>query len=389
MSIHVVARTRMDGCSSRLLLLAVAAATLALQFQVPCVGAAREADEEKLIGWQGETYNVEAKWDPLKHEPKDSIPLPASSSWIEHVSWQPRVFIYHNLITEVEAKHLIELSVPSMKRSTVVGAGGESVEDNYRTSYGTFLRRYQDEVVERIENRVAAWTQIPVAHQEDLQILRYGHGQQYKVHSDTLQDPEAGVRVATVLIYLNEPDEGGETAFPNSKWIDPTLRDRYGANFSECAKEHVAFTPKRGDALLFWSIAPDGKTEDFHASHTGCPVLRGVKWTATKWIHAKPFRPREMADALRAPKPLPSLFKDPGICEDNTPACHDWAAKGECEKNKAGMIVSAVAPGICRRSCKACTVCEKDDVACYNANRDKIGFLVYDPKELRPFKDLV
>ena len=28
-----------------------------------------------------------------------------------------------------------------MKRSTVVGAGGKSVEDNYRTSYGTFLRR--------------------------------------------------------------------------------------------------------------------------------------------------------------------------------------------------------------------------------------------------------
>ena len=30
------------------------------------------------------------------------------------MSWQPRVFIYHNLITEVEAKHLIELSVPSV-----------------------------------------------------------------------------------------------------------------------------------------------------------------------------------------------------------------------------------------------------------------------------------
>ena len=46
------------------------------------MGASREA-EEKLIGWRGETYNVanvEAKWDPLKHEPKDSIPLPGRSS---------------------------------------------------------------------------------------------------------------------------------------------------------------------------------------------------------------------------------------------------------------------------------------------------------------------
>ena len=28
-----------------------------------------------------------------------------------------------------------------MRRSTVVGSGGKSVEDNIRTSYGTFLRR--------------------------------------------------------------------------------------------------------------------------------------------------------------------------------------------------------------------------------------------------------
>jgi hypothetical protein len=64
---------------SRLHLLVLAAATLALCQQTPHVDAARQA-EEKLIGWQGETYNVEAKWDPLKHEPKDSIPLPGKSA---------------------------------------------------------------------------------------------------------------------------------------------------------------------------------------------------------------------------------------------------------------------------------------------------------------------
>ena len=38
-------------------------------------------------------------------------------------------FIYHNFITLKEARHLIELAAPQMKRSTVVGAGGKSVED--------------------------------------------------------------------------------------------------------------------------------------------------------------------------------------------------------------------------------------------------------------------
>ena len=37
----------------------------------------------------------------------------------------------------------------------------------------------------------------------------------------------------------SEPDEGGETAFPNSDWVDPKLKDKYDANFSECAKVGV------------------------------------------------------------------------------------------------------------------------------------------------------
>lgn len=57
-----------------------------------------------------------------------------------------------------------------MKRSTVVGVNGSSVRDNIRTSYGTFLRRLQDPVIAAVEARVAAWTHLPVVHQEDLQV---------------------------------------------------------------------------------------------------------------------------------------------------------------------------------------------------------------------------
>ena len=37
-----------------------------------------------------------------------------------------------------------------------------------------------------------------------------------------------------------------------------------------------------GDALLFYNLKVDG-TQDTFSLHTGCPVLQGVKWTATKW----------------------------------------------------------------------------------------------------------
>lgn len=46
-------------------------------------------------------------------------------------------------------------------------------------------------------------------------------------------------------------------------------------------------------ALLFYSLNLDGSND--HASlHKGCPIIQGVKWTATKWIHTKPFRPESL-----------------------------------------------------------------------------------------------
>jgi hypothetical protein len=69
----------------------------------------------------------------------------------------------------------------------------------------------------------------------------------------------------------------------------------YDSELSDCAKNSVAFRPRRGDGLLFWSIQPDGKTEDPASMHEGCPVIKGAKWTTTIWIHNVPFRPEDLA----------------------------------------------------------------------------------------------
>ena len=111
--------------------------------------------------------------------------------------------------------------------------------------------------------------------------MRYSSGQKYGAHYDALG------RICTVLVYLTEPEEGGETAFPKTtidNWAHPSQRVN-NERFSDCAKDHVAVKPKKGDALLFYSLKPDGKTTDAFAMHTGCPLIKGIKWTATIWIH--------------------------------------------------------------------------------------------------------
>jgi hypothetical protein len=83
-----------------------------------------------------------------------------------------------------------------------------------------------------------------------------------------------------------------------------------------------------GDALLFYSVKPDG-TQDPKALHTGCPVVTGVKWTATIWIHTLPFHPEWLAEHRKG-TPDPASDRDPGDCVDYHDACPNWAKGNGC-----------------------------------------------------------
>ncbi|KAG2447122.1 hypothetical protein HYH02_007868 [Chlamydomonas schloesseri] len=283
--------------------------------------------------------------------------------------------VYHNFLSDRECRHIIDLAHAQMKRSTVVGSKNAGVVDDIRTSYGTFLRRHQDPVIAAIEHRLALWSHLPPSHQEDMQVLRYGPTNKYGPHIDGLE------RVATVLMYLVEPDFGGETAFTDSVWSHPELAGQAErANFSQCARGHVAYRPKRGDALMFFDTLPDYKQQDIHSMHTGCPVVEGVKWNAVKWLHGTPFRGDEYERALKEPfKPLP----DPGVCANLHEMCETWALQGECKNNPGFMIGSGASMGSCRKACSDCEPCKEGDTACYRRNRDSGGFLNFDESELK------
>lgn len=253
------------------------------------------------------------------------------------LSWSPRAFYLKGFMTPEECDNLINASKPKMTKSGVVDNDtGEAKDSEVRTSTGTFFDKDENEVITRIEKRVAQVTMLPVDNQEGLQVLRYQDGQKYEAHYDYFHDqlnqsPEhGGQRVVTVLMYLSTPEEGGETVFPDAK------TKVTGDEWSDCARQGFAVKPFKGDAIMFYSLKPDGAL-DPSSLHGSCPTTKGEKWSATKWIHVGSY---SMSAAHQKAKW--------GDCEDENAQCSEWAFFGECDKNPKFMLAS------CRKSCKAC-----------------------------------
>ncbi|GAA0141601.1 protein modifying enzyme [Lithospermum erythrorhizon] len=264
-------------------------------------------------------------------------------SKVTQISWKPRAFVYKGFLTDEECNHLISLAKTELTRSEVAdNESGESKLSEVRTSSGMFITKAKDPIVSGIEDKIATWTFLPKDNGEDTQVLHYESGQKYDPHydyfSDELNIARGGHRIATVLMYLSDVEKGGETVFPEAE--EPPRRRSVEADedFSECGKKGVAVKPRKGDALLFFSLHPNA-IPDPMSLHGGCPVIAGEKWSATKWIHVDSF------DKILAPT---------GNCTDSNDNCDRWAVLGECTKNPEYMVGTPDLPGSCRRSCKVC-----------------------------------
>jgi prolyl 4-hydroxylase len=188
----------------------------------------------------------------------------------------PRIVLFSNLLSAEECEEMIALSRGKLERSSVVNneTGAYDVHP-HRTSYGTYFNRGENELIKRIEARIAELVQFPEANGEPIQILHYEPGGEYKPHFDYFdpQQPgneqvltQGGQRIATLVMYLNDVEAGGSTVFP---------------------EVGIDVLPRRGNAVYFAYCSETG-TLDPRSLHGGSPVSAGEKWIATKW-----FRQRE------------------------------------------------------------------------------------------------
>ncbi len=188
---------------------------------------------------------------------------------------QPRVVVFGNLLDDAECAELIALARSRLSRSeTVEIRTGASEVNAARTSQGMFFLPGEFPVCARLEARIAALLEWPLENGEGLQVLRYGPGAEYKPHYDFFDPAEPGTpsilarggqRVASVVCYLNSPEKGGATVFPEAG---------------------LDVAPIRGNAVFFSYDRPHPSTQTLHG---GAPVEAGEKWVATRWLRERRF----------------------------------------------------------------------------------------------------
>lgn len=217
---------------------------------------------------------------------------------IEVLSELPLIMRIHDLITDKEAAQLRQIALHKLERSTVQSTRG-LVASDFRIAKTAWLASSNNAIIQRVENRLSLVTGLRLENSEDLQVVNYGLGGYYGPHLDSARhsrrsddasndEEEEQVeatslkksdRLATILIYLNRVDAGGATVFP---------------------RLNLTVKPMKNSAIIWYNLNRDGFSDE-RTLHSGCPVLLGTKWIATKWPREAPnifLRPCELRGSL-------------------------------------------------------------------------------------------
>ena len=214
----------------------------------------------------------------VQYEP-NVISSPGKIHGAEHDG--PWILTFDSFIDGFEIESLLEgAEYGGFQRSTdqgkIVGSSGEreKIVSKSRTSSNAWCRRECEKMpgVRQVSNRIEEVTGIPQGNYESFQILKYEVGEFYKRHHDSsgVKTSISGHRILTVFLYLNDVEEGGETAF---------------------TELGIAVKPKRGRALIWPSVLNDNPDSwDSRTYHEARAVKKGTKYAANHWIHQYDFR---------------------------------------------------------------------------------------------------
>lgn len=213
----------------------------------------------------------------------------------------PFIGCIDNFLSVEECGKLIELGklkqVPSEIYSTE-GTGGKEVLTKVRDSRTTYYSDVENKntdsinLIDLIYTRVSKTIGIDKSHFEEFQVTNYSDSNQHfqahydffierkdnKIYTEAIDQmcSKGGNRIATVVLYLNDVDEGGETYFP---W------------------EQVIVKPAQGK-MLFFKYDYDDPLVNLKTQHQALAPISNPKWIITILIAEAPLD-----------KPMPNFSK--------------------------------------------------------------------------------
>ena len=186
----------------------------------------------------------------------------------------PRITWHAGVVTAVQAADLVGLVLPRLGEARVSGdtAGEPSGGRRCETAW---LPHHADPLVAGAVAAMGAAAGHDPSLAEQLQVIRYVEGGEYRPHFDSY-DPTTergarctagrGQRTHTALLYLSDDVVGGATTFPA---LDLSVR------------------PRTGTMVCFENCEPGTNRRDRRSLHAGAPVERGEKWVATLWFRSR------------------------------------------------------------------------------------------------------
>ena len=223
------------------------------------------------------------------------------------ISRDPVIWQIDDFLSPNECDHLANMAEGQWTKSAVTVPDGQGKSLTKQRDSFTFYatremrgKKVTDEIVVGLLDKIHDTARIPREYGfgEDLQLTKYLKGMRYTLHPDS--GMEIG-RMVTVLVYINDVEDGGETVFPYAKAVDPFLRSRSQRRYEQLrnnphlrhddkeldqfcrGSDTLKVKPKKGRAVMWHNHLPDLNFND-RSFHAGCPVLQGEKLIAQRWI---------------------------------------------------------------------------------------------------------
>ena len=173
-----------------------------------------------------------------------------------------QLFTANSVLSKEGCSYLIDSYSNKCKQATVVGSN-EGSRNNLHT-----VAEASHPVIKEIKKYCSQITKTNINFQEEVQFVKYDPSMYYGEHYDFFENTRSVIgnsfgrqRLFSILFYLNDGKEGGETRFPNFK---------------------ISFTPKAG-RMLMWKNLKNNQL-NYDMLHESKPTKDWTKYALILWI---------------------------------------------------------------------------------------------------------